>query len=69
MTLLALYPSKKNMNEHIGQKLSYTETSLFGPQYRSNGVLYVCNRPQKTGLGKEWFGEVTMENDIIVKVE
>jgi len=71
MTLLALYPSKKNMKENIGQRLSYQETALpmFGPEYRSNGVLTVCNRPHMTGLGREWFGEVTMENDIIVKVK
>ena len=69
MTLLALYPSKKNMKEHIGQRLSYQETSIFGPEYRSNGELTVCNRPHMTGLGKEWFGQVTVENDIIVKVE
>ena len=39
MTLLALYPSKKNMKEHIGQRLNYEETSMFGPEYRS--LLYV----------------------------
>jgi len=71
MTLLALYPSKKNMKENIGQRLSYQETALpmFGPEYRSNGVLTVCNRPHMTGLGREWFGQVTLENDIIVKVK
>ena len=69
MTLLALYPSKKNMKEHIGQRLNYQETSMFGPEYRSNGVLTVCNRPYITGLGREWFGQVTLENDIIVKVK
>ena len=69
MTLLALYPSKKNIKEHIGQRLNYEETSWFGDEYKSNGVLTVCNRPHMTGLGKEWSGVVTMENDIIVKVE
>ena len=69
MTLLALYPSKKNMKEHIGQRLSYQETSWFGDEYKSNGVLTVCNRPHMTGLGREWFGQVTLENDIIVKVK
>jgi len=69
MTLLALYPSKKNMKEHIGQRLNYEETSWFGDEYKSNGVLTVCNRPHMTGLGREWFGQVTLENDIIVKVK
>ena len=71
MTLLALYPSKKNMKENIGQRLSYQETALpmFGPEYRSNGVLTVCNRPHMTGLGREWFGQVTLKDDVIVKVK
>ena len=69
MTLLALYPSKKNMKEHIGQRLNYEETSWLGDEYKSNGVLTVCNRPHMTGLGREWFGQVTLENDIIVKVK
>ncbi len=71
MTLLALYPSKKNMKEHIGQRLSYQETALpmFGPEYQSNGELTVCNRPHMTGLGREWFGQVTLKDDVIVKVK
>ena len=69
MTLLALYPSKKNMKEHIGEKLMYQETSMFGPEYQSNGQITVCNRPHMTGLGREWFGQVTVENNIIVKVK
>ena len=69
MTLLALYPSKKNMKENIGQKFKYEETSMFGPEYRPNGDMTVCNRPHMTGLGREWFGQVTLENDIIVKVK
>tara|TARA_X000001382_G_scaffold127379_1_gene115177 strand:- start:2759 stop:2968 length:210 start_codon:yes stop_codon:yes gene_type:complete len=69
MTLLALYPSKKNMKEHIGQRLSYEETSMFGLEYQSNGELTVCNRPHMTGLGREWFGQVTLKDDVIVKVK
>ena len=69
MTLLALYPSKKNMKEHIGQRLSYEETSWFGDEYKSNGELTVCNRPHMTGLGREWFGQVTLKDDVIVKVK
>ena len=69
MTLLALYPSKKNMKENIGQRLSYQETSWFGPEYQSNGELTVCNRPHMTGMGREWFGQVTLEDGVIVKVK
>jgi len=69
MTLLALYPSKKNMKENIGQKLMYQETSMFGPEYQSNGELIVCNRPHMTFIGREWFGQVTLKDDVIVKVK
>ena len=69
MTLLALYPSKKSMKESVGEKLIYEETSMFGPEYQSTGEITVCNRPHMTGLGREWFGQVTLENNIIVKVK
>lgn len=69
MTLIANYPSKKACRESIGQPLRYTETSGFGPEYRPDGVLTVANRPHITGLGREWFGRITMEGGLITKVE
>ena len=69
MTLVVNYPSKKNLKENVGKRLSYTETSLFGNEYESNGLLTVANRPHITGLGREFFAQVTIENDIIVKVK
>lgn len=69
MTLVVNYPSKKNLKENIGKRLSYTETSIFGNEYESNGLLTVANRPHITGLGREFFAQVTIENDIIVKVK
>jgi|TARA_B100001250_G_scaffold374148_1_gene360786 hypothetical protein len=69
MTLVVNYPSKKNLKENIGKRLSYTETSIFGDEYESNGLLTVANRPHITGLGREFFAQVTIENDIIVKVK
>lgn len=69
MTLIATYPSKKECKANIGKPLRYIETSLFGPEYRDNGIMTVCNRPHITGLGREWFGRVTVRNGIIEKVE
>ena len=69
MTLVVNYPSKKNLKENVGKRLSYTETSIFGNEYKSNGLLTVANRPHITGLGREFFAQVTIENDIIVKVK
>jgi hypothetical protein len=67
--LIALYPSKKDLKEHIGQTLRYRETSMFGPEYKDNGTFPVCNRPSITGIkGREFFAEVTMKNGLIEKV-
>jgi hypothetical protein len=63
------YPSKKVLKENIGKRLDFIETSMFGPQYISNGTLTGANRPHITGIGREFFANVTLENDIIVKVK
>lgn len=67
--MLAIYPSKKVLKENIGKRLNYRETSMFGSEYKSNGSFVVCNRPSITGIGREWFAEVTMKDDIINKVK
>lgn len=69
MTLIANYPSKKNLREHIGERLNYIETSLFGVEYRDDGVLTVANRPHITGKGREFFAQVLMQDGLIVRVD
>ena len=63
------YPSKKALNECIGQPLRYIETSLFGAEYTPNGTLTGANRPHITGKGREFFANVTMQNGIIKGVK
>ena len=63
------YPSKKVLKENIGNRLKYIETSMFGPQYVSNGTLTGANRPHITGKGREFFANVTMKDDLIIKVK
>ena len=63
------YESKKAMKECVGQPLRYTETSLFGPEYRANGSFVGCNRPHLTGYKREFFAEVTMKDGVIAKVK
>ena len=63
------YPSKKVLKESIGKPLRYIETSLFGPEYRENGVLTGANRPHITGKGREFFANVTMSNGFIQSVK
>ena len=68
MTMVVRYESKKKLKEAVGQQLKYIETSMFGPEYRDNGVLTVANRPHITGIGREFFAQVTMKDGIIQKV-
>lgn len=71
MTMLVTrYASKKELKASVGTKLKYRETSMFGAEYKSNGTFAVAHRPAVTGLpGREFFASVTMENDLIKKVE
>ena len=68
MTMVVVYPSKKELKASVGQRLRYIETSLFGPEYRDNGTITVTNRPHITKMGREFFAQVTMTNGLIAKV-
>ena len=64
------YKSKKELRENIGKSLNYTETSMFGPEYKSDGTVVGSNRPHSTNNeGREFFAEVTLKNHIIQKVK
>ena len=67
--LLTGYASKKELKASIGDPLKYEETSIFGDEYSSNGSFVGARRPHLLGGGREFFAQVTMENDLIVKVE
>lgn len=67
--LVAVYPSKAALKASIGKQLDYMETSLFGPEYKSDGELTVANRPHLSGIGREFFATVTMVNGLIEKVK
>ena len=68
MTLIAVYPSKKELKESVGHRLQHIETSMFGAEYMDNGTFAVANRPHITGIGREFFATVTMEDGRIEKV-
>ena len=63
------YPRKKVLKENIGKPLKYIETSIFGAEYLSDGVMVGANRPHITGIGREFFAEVSMQDGKIVKVK
>jgi len=66
--LVLKYKSKKLLKESIGYPLKYIETSLFGNEFIENGDIVGANRPHITGLGREFFAKVTMQDGIIAKV-
>jgi|TARA_Y100000310_G_scaffold106886_1_gene105334 hypothetical protein len=63
------YPSKKELKANIGQPLKYIETSMFGDEYVSDGMLTGANRPHITGRGREFFANVTMKDGLITAVK
>tara|TARA_R110000824_G_scaffold249439_1_gene438404 strand:- start:466 stop:672 length:207 start_codon:yes stop_codon:yes gene_type:complete len=63
------YPSKKALKENIGKRLNFIETSMFGPEYTDNGQLTGANRPHITGIGREFFAQITMRNGLIDAVK
>ena len=67
--LILNYKSKKELKEQVGRPLDYTETSMFGPEYKPDGVIVGSNRPHITNnKGREFFAEVTLKNNLIKKV-
>jgi len=63
------YESKKALKEAVGRPLRFIETSMFGAEYRENGMLTGANRPHITGRGREFFANVVMENGLIKSVK
>ena len=67
--LILNYKSKKELKEQVGKRLDYTETSIFGPEYKSDGIIIGSNRPHSTNnKGREFFAEVILKNNLIKKV-
>ncbi len=67
--MLLNYPSKKELKTCIGESLNYTETSMFGAEYLSNGTFNGANRPSITGQGREFIATITMRDGLIASVE
>ena len=67
--MLLLYRNKKELKTQIGKPLRYQETSLFGNEYVPDGVFAGANRPQLTGMGTEFFAEITMSGGLIKAVK
>ena len=61
----ANYKTKKALKENVGKPLRYTETSMFGAEYKENGKFCVVG---PSPYDRKWYAEVTMENGLIKKV-
>ena len=62
----ASYKTKKELKASIGKHLRYVETSLFGYEYRPNGIFCVVG---PSPYNRKWYAEITMKNDIIERVK
>ncbi len=63
--MAASYKTKKLLKENIGQELRYQETSLFGPEFKSDGTFCVVG---PSPYQRKWFAQVTMKDGLIAKV-
>ena len=61
----ANYKTKKALKENVGKPLRYTETSMFGLEFKENGKFCVVG---PSPYDRKWYAEVTMENGLIKKV-
>ena len=66
--ILLKYPTKKELKNSIGEKLRYSETSIFGQEDQANGTICGCNRPHLTGYKREFFAQIEMVNGKIASV-
>jgi len=59
------YATKKALREAIGQPLKYTETSLFGSEYTSDGQVTLVG---PSAYDRRWYATVTLRDGKIAKV-
>ena len=64
--LVATYKYKKDLKASIGKHLLYEETSMFGEEYKPDGTFAVVG---SSAYKRDWFAEVTMENNLIKEVK
>lgn len=63
----ARYKTKKELKASVGKPLKFIETSMFGPEYKSNGTFCVVGPCPYTQ--RKWFAQVTMQDDKIKTVK
>lgn len=64
--LVANYNNKKDLKASVGNGLRYTETSMFGVEYKENGKFPVVG---PSAYVRKWYAEVSMVDGKISKVK
>jgi len=64
--LAVSYRTKKELKAQIGKPLRFIETSMFGPEYRENGVLTVVG---PSPYQRKYYAQVFMKDGLITKVK
>ena len=41
------YKTKKDLKQNVGKELNYSETSIFGSEYKGNGTFVGCDVSRK----------------------
>jgi hypothetical protein len=60
------YPTKKELKANIGKPLRFTETSMFGAEYKSDGDIFGVG---PSPYDRKWYAQITMKDGKIHKVK
>ena len=69
MSVYGTYPTKKSFKERaVGTVASviFMETSMFGPEYKGDGVYSIVGPSPEN---RKWYAEVTVVDNLISKVK
>lgn len=61
------YKTKAEIKKNVGKRLKFVETSMFGPEYKENGVVTMVGPCAYTN--RKWYANITMENGLIKSVK
>jgi hypothetical protein len=64
--MAARYKTKKELKAAVGSALRYTETSIFGDEYRATGTFNVVG---PSAYDRKWYATVTMQDGLIKSVK
>lgn len=63
--LVANYQFKKDLKAAVGEELRFTETSMYGSEFRRDGEFTVVG---PGAYDRKWYATIVLEDGVIVKV-